>query len=33
MEIVEMTEYPKCGSKLELKQFDVEFLNGRKIEV
>jgi len=28
-EIVEITECPKCGSKLEIKQFDVDFLNGR----
>ena len=29
LEIVEITECPKCGSKLEIKQFDADFLNGR----
>lgn len=28
-EIDEITECPKCASKLEIKQFDVDFLNGR----
>jgi len=28
-EIVGITECPKCGSKLEIKQFDADFLNGR----
>jgi hypothetical protein len=28
-EIAEITECPKCRSKLEIKQFDVDFLNGR----
>jgi C4-type Zn-finger protein len=28
-EIVEITKCPKCGSKLEIKQFDVDFLNGK----
>ena len=27
--IDEITECPKCASKLEIKQFDVDFLNGR----
>ena len=28
-EIVEITDCPKCGSKLEIKRFDVDFLHGR----
>jgi ribosomal protein S27AE len=28
-EIAEVTECPKCGSKLEIKGFDVDFLNSR----
>nr|AAU84229.1 hypothetical protein GZ3D4_17 [uncultured archaeon GZfos3D4] len=28
-EVVEITECPKCGSKLEIKQFDADFLKGR----